>query len=180
MPQGAVRVAAWSLVRILLTAAVVLLFYFEAPLAREERASAWLALTVGLVVVAVVVGVQVRRIARSSRPVTQAAEALTLSALLFLSVFAGIYFTLQANQPGSFSTPLTKLDAMYFTVTVFATVGFGDITATSETARAVVTVQMVVDLIFIGVAIRVLMAVTKRALTRKAAESGASAAPGTG
>jgi hypothetical protein len=50
---------------------------------------------------------------------------------------------------------LTRTDSLYFTVTVFATVGFGDINATSQAARVLVTVQMVLDLIVLGLGIRV-------------------------
>jgi hypothetical protein len=39
---------------------------------------------------------------------------------------------------------------------VAATVGFGDITAKTETARLVVTGQMIADLIYLGVAIKVI------------------------
>ena len=55
---------------------------------------------------------------------------------------------------GSFSQQLTHTDALYFTVTVFATVGFGDITAKTEAARLVVTGQMIIDLIIIGMRTR--------------------------
>ena len=48
-----------------------------------------------------------------------------------------------ALSAGNFSQPLNHTDALYFTVTVFATVGFGDITATTEAARLVVTGQMI-------------------------------------
>jgi hypothetical protein len=58
--------------------------------------------------------------------------------------------------PHSFGTPLTRTDALYFTVTVFSTVGFGDITAKTETARLVVTGQMVADLVFLGFGIKIL------------------------
>jgi hypothetical protein len=52
-----------------------------------------------------------------------------------------------ANHPANFSThALTRTDALYFTVTVFSTVGFGDITAASQSARLVVTAQMLLDL----------------------------------
>ena len=44
---------------------------------------------------------------------------------------------------------------MYFSTTVFTTVGFGDITAKSEVARLVVTVQMWLDLVFLGLVLRV-------------------------
>lgn len=51
---------------------------------------------------------------------------------------------------------MTRVDALYFTVTVFATVGFGDLAAVAEPARVVVTVQMLADLVLIGVIVKVL------------------------
>nr|MDT0663822.1 potassium channel family protein [Micromonospora sp. DSM 115978] len=40
----------------------------------------------------------------------------------------------------------------YFTVTVLTTVGFGDVHATGQAARLVVTVQMGIDVLFIATA----------------------------
>ena len=40
---------------------------------------------------------------------------------------------------------------------MFSTVGFGDITAKTETARLVVTGQMISDLIILGLAIKVIV-----------------------
>jgi len=71
----------------------------------------------------------------------------------------------------SFTEPLTRTDALYFTVTVFSTVGFGDITAKSETARVVLIVQMLADLAFLGAGIRVLLGAVQR---------GRGQGPGTG
>jgi uncharacterized membrane protein len=53
------------------------------------------------------------------------------------------------------------LDALYFAVTVFATVGFGDIAAHSQLARGVVTAQMIVDFLFLGIVARVLLGAVK-------------------
>jgi hypothetical protein len=50
----------------------------------------------------------------------------------------------------NFGERLTHTDALYFTITVFSTVGFGDITAKSEAARLVVSGQMLADLIVLG------------------------------
>ena len=52
---------------------------------------------------------------------------------------------------------LTRTDSLYFTVTVFATVGFGDITATSQTARVVVIAQMLLDLLVLGLVVKVFL-----------------------
>jgi hypothetical protein len=49
------------------------------------------------------------------------------------------------------------------TVTAFSTVGFGDITAASQPARLVVTVQMLLDLLVLGLGIRVIIGAVQRA-----------------
>ena len=58
--------------------------------------------------------------------------------------------------PNSYTEPLTRLDALYFSVTMFATVGFGDITPVTELARVITVLQMLANLIFLGVVARVL------------------------
>ena len=45
-----------------------------------------------------------------------------------------------------------EMDALYFTE--FSTVGFGDITATSGTARMLVSVQVLLDLVVLGLVVR--------------------------
>jgi len=69
--------------------------------------------------------------------------------------------------PGSFTAPLTRTDALYFTVTVFSTVGFGDITAKTETARLVVTGQMIADLVILGLAIKAIVSAVRRGRQRR-------------
>ena len=55
---------------------------------------------------------------------------------------------------------------LYFTVTVFSAVGFGDITAKTETAR-LVTGQMIADLIILGLAIKIIVGAVKRGQQRQ-------------
>lgn len=74
-----------------------------------------------------------------------------------------MYFEMQHSNSGSFNTSLSRTDALYFCVTVFTTVGFGDFVAVSETARVVVTVQMLLDLVIIGVFVRTVVTVAQRA-----------------
>jgi hypothetical protein len=56
---------------------------------------------------------------------------------------------------------------MYFSVTVFTTVGFGDITAKARAARVVVTCQMILDLVFVGVVLRLLVNAIKTGRQRQ-------------
>ena len=68
----------------------------------------------------------------------------------YLLVFASTYFLMQRASAANFTQPLTRTDALYFSVTVFSTVGFGDITPKSEAARVVLIVQMLGDLALLG------------------------------
>ena len=61
-----------------------------------------------------------------------------------------------------FTEPLTRSDSLYLTVTIFATVGFGDISARAVTARLVVTAQMLLDLVVLGLGIHVILGAVKR------------------
>ena len=150
------RAAVISLVRNLGAAAAVGAAYFVLPMAHLDRGS-WLALVAGLALVVMVLAWHLREITRSPFPRVRAVEALAVSFTLFLSIFATTYYVMGRSDPTDFTQPLTKLDSMYFTVTVFSTVGFGDITAVSQAARAVATLQMLGDLVLVGLVARVLV-----------------------
>jgi voltage-gated potassium channel len=77
-------------------------------------------------------------------------------------LFASAYFILSLDDPSTFTEPLTRSDAVYLTVTIFATVGFGDISAQTETARLLVTAQMLLDLVVLGLGIQVILGAVKR------------------
>ena len=79
-------------------------------------------------------------------PQVRAAATVVECLLMFLCLFALLYTSLSLTDSSSFSEPLNKTDALYFTTSTFATVGFGDITPVSQLARSVVTVQMIADL----------------------------------
>ena len=91
-------------------------------------------------------------------------------------LFASTYFLMERASAASFTQPLTRTDALYFTVTVFSTVGFGDITAKSETARVVLIVQMLADLVLLGAGIRVLLGAVQRGRAR-GSDTGDDAGP---
>ena len=141
---------------------VLVTLYYVLPMNRPAGVGAFALLAAGLAAVVGVVVWQTRAILRSSRPVAQGVQALAVAIPLFLLVFAAAYHLLATDVPGSFNQALTRTDALYFAVTVFATVGFGDIVAVSQQARIVVTVQMVGDLLVLGVVLRVLLGAVQR------------------
>ena len=83
-----------------------------------------------------------------------------------LVIFAGTYYVMGVTSPDWFSESMSKLDSLYFTITVFATVGFGDITATAPESRAAVTLQMVVNLLVLSIGLRVILGAVQAARQR--------------
>jgi voltage-gated potassium channel len=165
------RLIFWAALRSVLIAAVLVVLYYVLPLDRPWTADTAVRLLIGLVVVAGVVVWGVRFIAGSRYPGVRAAEAVALVIPFFLLLFASTYFVLERNSAASFTQPLTRTDALYFTVTVFSTVGFGDITAKSEAARVVVIAQMLADLVILGTVLRVFLGAIQHGRERRSQTS---------
>ena len=161
------RLIIWAVVRSLLTAAVLVVVYYLLPLDRSWDSDTAIRLLIGLLVFAGLIVWAVRTIAAARYPGLRAAETLALILPLFLLLFATTYFVMERASAATFTEPLTRTDALYFTVTVFSTVGFGDITAKSETARVVVIVQMLADLVLLGAGIRLLLGAVQRGRARR-------------
>jgi voltage-gated potassium channel len=156
-PRPSARQIALSAARSAATIGVILALYYLLPL---DRQAPWAAITTLAIALALLIGlivVQVRSILASTFPGMRAVEALASCIPLFLLLFASTYYVLERLAPGNFSEPLTRSDSLYFTVTVFSTVGFGDITPKTELARLLVTGQMVADVIILGIAIKVIV-----------------------
>ncbi len=82
-------------------------------------------------------------------------QLLTALYVLVLG-FALLYAITSAAAPEQFAGLANRSDALYFSVTTTATVGFGDIHASGTPARLMVTAQMLFNLIYIGTALRIL------------------------
>jgi len=162
-----------ALLRAVASTAVLVVIYYLLPLDRSSTPVAVTMLVIGLVVFVGLIGFQVRAIAGSPFPGIRAVEALAISVPLFLLLFAATYVVLATISAGNFTQPLDRTGALYFTVTVFATVGFGDIAAKTDVARLVVTGQMVADLIIIGLGVRVVVGAVTTGRRRRAATTGA-------
>ena len=157
-----------GLARTLLTVTGLLVLYYLLPLDRAFQGRTALTLLAGLLGVGLLVAWQARAILRARHPALRAIESIALSLPLFLLLFAGVYVLLAGTDPGAFTEPLTRTDGLYFTVTVFSTVGFGDITPVTEVARVLTTLQMVGDLVLIGLVVRVFLTAVDRSRRRAA------------
>jgi voltage-gated potassium channel len=156
------RMIVRAVLRIVGSVAVLVALYYLLPLDHSSTGAAVTILVIGLVVFIGLVALQVRWIIRSPFPGLRAIEALATSVPLFLLLFASSYVVMAAMSASNFGARLTHTDGLYFTVTVFSTVGFGDITAKTQAARLVVTGQMIADLVILGLAIKIIVGAVSR------------------
>lgn len=150
-----------SVVRAALTTTGLVGLYYVMPITDRWSGSAIARLSIGMILFAGLVAWQVRAVLRSNYPALRTIEALAAAIPLFLLVFASAYLLVAEIEPTSFSERLSKTDSLYFTVTVFATVGFGDITPTIAATRVMVMIQMIADLIVIGLVVHVMLGAVK-------------------
>ena len=140
----------------------VLVAYYAAPVGGLSDSVAAIVLSVvgllaGLAALVWVILREVRTLVRTSLddPAVQV-DGLVLLVCVVVPLFALGYFALESADPDQFADLATKTDALYFTLSTLATVGFGDVHATGQLGRGLVILQMTFDLVFVAAVVSVL------------------------
>lgn len=152
---------AMVVLRTLLTTAVLILAYALLPFTLLKESRYVFTALLGLLLVVAVLALQFWQTLRSPYPRIRATEAVMTSGPLFIVMFATMHYLIGALVSGSYTQPMTRLDALYYTVTTFATVGYGDISPVSQVARLVALLQMVFGLLLVGVIARLLFGIAQ-------------------
>ncbi len=123
----------------LLTIAAVLGLYYVVPLDFPESVGGVVVTVLGLLASLAVLTWLLSRQARRLIHATPGDESVRLETLVLLvfvvvPLFAFFYFALQDADPSQFAELETKTDALYFSTSTIATVGFGDVHATGQIA----------------------------------------------
>src|SRR3954451_1678299 len=176
-PRARRRLLLVSLTRSVLVSTALFAGYALLPLSRPVDVVTLLALAGGLVVLAALVLWDLREVSRSTHPRLRAFETISTVVPLFLLLFSSVYYVMEHTDPGNFSSPLTRVDAFYLSVTIMSTVGFGDITAVSEVGRILVTVQMVAKLVLLWLVARGLLDAVQEGLRRQGRVPGQPGGP---
>jgi hypothetical protein len=152
-----VRLVRGTAIRIVIVVALMFVAYGIAPLdyRRDGETAIRLLGTVGVIVVVVAWQLWAIHVARF--PALRAIEGFALIVPLLLLGFAATYVRMSAANPDAFSQPVDQVGAVYFSMTIMATVGFGDIAATTDAARITVMLQMAADVIVLVVVARVMV-----------------------
>lgn len=151
------------LLRTGLTSSLLVVAYYLAPL--DNAGNGWVAfgLAIGLVALGAAVAWQIRAILASATPLLRAIQTVVIGLPSLLLLYASVYALMSNNDGASFTQELDRTGALYFTMTVFTTVGFGDISPVADSARIVTMTQMVVGLGAVGVVARLLLGAVHRA-----------------
>ena len=152
----------------------VVVLYFTVPGRVDWSDSAFVlsvfAMMTGTVVLAWAITSHVRRQLSGDADDLQ---SLVMLLALVLVVFAFGFYALERTDPGQVVGLSTRIDAFYFTLATMATVGYGDVHAAGQVARAVVAAQMIFNIIFVGALAAVLTGrVRVRAQERERARHG--------
>jgi voltage-gated potassium channel len=150
-----------TMLAVALTWVLLLGIYYLLPFTDLTSTKSLVRLALSIVAFAAVLAWQLPRVMHADLPVLRAVQALGGAIPLFLVIFAAVYLSLSHGSTTHFSEPLNHTGALYLTVTIFSTVGFGDITPEGDLARIVVNFQMLLDLVVIGAVVRLLTTAAK-------------------
>jgi voltage-gated potassium channel len=141
--------------------------YYLLPTPSRMRESSWAVLFFcGTAVLGLGIVIAIRRLLR-------AGELERLRALILLLCVTVLFFSwadvILARIPGQFVDLHDKTDAVYFSVSTLATVGFGDVHPAGQLARAAVTIQIVFNLVFLGSAVAIISGAWRARTSRRLA-----------
>jgi voltage-gated potassium channel len=138
-----------GIVRVVVILTLMVTLYYVLPFGRNGLGRFQLAdVTVAIVGIgglAALVTLQARALLGASGQQVKLENLAILLAVIVL-FFSVLYLQLAEQFAGLSS----KTDALYFTMATIGTVGYGDVHATGQTARLLVTIQMAFDLVYVA------------------------------
>ena len=85
---------------------------------------------------------------------SRSSPALAMLILLLVMSFSLAFFLLELASPGQIADLHTRTDALYFTLSTMATVGYGDVHAEGQAARALVSAVIAFDVVVVASLVR--------------------------
>ncbi|MEB3369345.1 ion channel [Saccharopolyspora mangrovi] len=146
---------AWNLAGTAVAVVLCTTGYYLLPVGeRGLRGTVWAVavFAIGLAVVAGLIFFQVRGYRTGRTSIAWVVAAFYLAVLFF----AAVYYAMSVHVPGALPGLSTKTDALYFSLTITGTVGFGDIHPETQPARALVAIHIAFNIAYLGTAVSAL------------------------
>lgn len=146
-----------------LLVALSFVLMFASPDRRSGSALVWTLFALALVVAACAVGVVLATAVIYPEwtvikyGIAGLVSAAGCGAFAVLSAFAYVYWLVSRLAPTSFNLPLSRVDAIYFTLGTFTTTGTGRFAAQSALAELLVCCQVVIGWGFVAVLVALLV-----------------------
>ncbi|MET0146446.1 MAG: potassium channel family protein [Ilumatobacteraceae bacterium] len=151
------RAIAKTLARAIGSAVLLLVAYYVIPLGSGSDVAVGAKVVLAGVLVVGLVAWEIRAVSRSHLPQLRAIDALAVTVTVIVVAFAWAYIHLSRHDPDAFNESLGRTSSLYFTLTTLATIGYGDIHATTDVARIAVMAQMVCNVAVIGASVKLIM-----------------------
>ena len=136
--------------------------YYIAPLERAGESAGGARIAASVLIVFGAAAIATVAIAKADYPIIRAIEAMSTFIAVTVLAFASAFVMMSQNEPTAFSELLDHTAALYFTLTTVTTIGYGDIAPKSEPARIAVMVQMLTNVLIVGVGLRLMVNTAKR------------------
>ncbi len=133
---------------------------------------------IGLGLLGLLIAVQVRRQVAAGHDPNVRVQSIVGLLCPIVVFFAMTYYLLAFDDPGQFVGIDSRTDALYFTVVTLGTVGYGDVHPVGEAARVVTMIQVVFDLVVIGMLIGVATSRARERVERRVRVQRTEARPG--
>ncbi|WP_216654228.1 potassium channel family protein [Nocardioides sp. zg-DK7169] len=134
----------------------VLVVYFAVPLGEDSSGAAiagsLLLTAAGLALVGTAMVLELRRVRAGSEART--AGVLTVMVVVLVAAFSLAFYLLELLAPRQFEGLSTRTDALYFTLSTMATVGYGDVHALGQVARGMVCGLIVFSVAVVATLVR--------------------------
>lgn len=161
----------WSRwLRLTSTVGLILVVYFTVPVRLDDDEGLVTRSLITLAVLVALTAWTVLQLRRQAFGTPRNGDGLVAVVMVVIVVFALAYYVLEQQRPHELVGLRTRIDALYFAVSTLVTIGYGDVHAEGQTARALVLVQIVFNVVFVATAARLLSSRVRSAAERRAVE----------
>ena len=157
----------------------VLVLYFTVPVSFDVKADDIVQLVMSLIALALLAVLVLVEVRHQLLDADRRIDGLVIALMVAVLGFALGFYLLAERQPDQIAGLETRVDALYFTMSTLLTIGYGDVHATGQTARILVLIQMLFNVVILATAAstistRIRTRAEKRAEERRAAEADGS------